>query len=36
MAGEKHYLRFHLLVLSFVGSMLLLIFRPRLIALLMG
>ncbi len=36
MAAEKFYLRFHLLVISFVGSILLLIFRPRIIALLIG
>lgn len=36
MAQEKFFVRFHLLVLSFVASMLLLIFSPNLISLLLG
>ena len=36
MALEKFFLRFHFLVLSFAGSMLLLIFSPRMIRLLIG
>ena len=36
MRQEKHFIRFHLLVISFVASMLLLIFSPNLISLLLG
>ncbi len=36
MSGEKFYIRFHCLVLLFVASIILLIFRPRIIRLLMG
>lgn len=36
IASEKYSARFHALVLAFVASMLLLIFRPNLISLLLG
>lgn len=36
MSHEKFYLRFHLLVIRFVASMLLLIRRPNLIRILLG
>ena len=36
MAHEKHFLRFHLLVLAFVLSMFLLILSPNLVSLLLG
>jgi NADH-ubiquinone oxidoreductase chain 5 len=34
--GEKHFLRFHLLVVAFVLSMLFLITSPNLISILLG
>jgi len=36
MSAEKHFMRFHLLVISFVLSMLLLITSPNLVRLLLG
>ena len=36
MSREKFFLRFHLILLSFVGSIMLLILRPNLISLLLG
>lgn len=36
MSGEKHFIRFHLLVVLFVLRIFFLIFRPRLISLLLG
>ena len=36
MVGEKYFIRFHLLVLRFIGSMFMLIFRPTLIRVLLG
>lgn len=36
IAQEKHFTRFHLLVLAFVLSMFLLIARPNLVRLLLG
>lgn len=34
--GERHYSRFHLVLLRFVASMFLLVLRPGLIRLLLG
>lgn len=36
MSREKHFFRFHLLVLRFVASIILLIFSPRIVSLLLG
>ena len=36
MAAEKHFLRFHLLVMAFVLSIVLLITSPNLVSLLLG
>jgi len=36
MANEKHFVRFHLLVLRFIGSIVLLIISPNLIRILLG